>query len=405
MNWRNHLALLAALALGALTGVMANSLTLQMADIVAQLFVHFLQLISLPIIFFAIVSTLANMDSHRQLQLIGRKVFLYTLTTTLVAASIGLLLLVISGLTTPVGVDMAGAPEAHAVPGRYLDFFLKIIPPNALGAFTEGNVLGIAFMGFALGMGILHLPTPQKAPLQGFFRGFFGALLNVATWLIGVLPIGVWAFTTLLVDSWMQTEQHDFLLWYAIVVIAANLLQGFLVLPLFLRANGIAPWKAFGQLIPALATAFFTKSSNATMPLTLRLIKEKVGVKEEVANTSIPLCSVINMNGCAAFILITVIFVATQHGLVFDPIELVLWIGIATLAAVGNAGVPMGCYFLTSAFLLSLDVPLTMLGLILPMYAFFDMLETAINVWSDCCVTMIVDKQLRTDARLTSQEA
>jgi len=101
------------------------------------------------------------------------------------------------------------------------------------------------------------------------------------------------------------------------------------------------------------------------------------------------------MNGCAAFILTTVLFVATQNGMDFSTTELLAWVLIATIAAIGNAGVPMGCYFLTSALLVSLDVPLALLGLILPFYAFIDMLETALNVWSDACVTAIVDKDLK----------
>ena len=99
------------------------------------------------------------------------------------------------------------------------------------------------------------------------------------------------------------------------------------------------------------------------------------------------------MNGCAAFILITVLFVATSAGLFFSLLQMLPWILISTFAAIGNAGVPMGCFFLSSALLLGMGVPLDLLGLILPLYTFFDMLETALNVWSDSCVTAIVDKE------------
>jgi Na+/H+-dicarboxylate symporter len=104
------------------------------------------------------------------------------------------------------------------------------------------------------------------------------------------------------------------------------------------------------------------------------------------------------MNGCAAFILTTVLFVSMSNGMVFSPAEMVGWIFIATIAAVGNAGVPMGCYFLSSAFLAAMNVPLNILGVILPFYTIIDMVETAINVWSDSCVATIVDKDFKNEA-------
>ena len=115
-----------------------------------------------------------------------------------------------------------------------------------------------------------------------------------------------------------------------------------------------------------------------------------------MARFSLPLCITINMNACAAFILITVLFVSQSNGVVYSPLELVAWIFVATIAAIGNAGVPMGCYMLSSAFLAAMGIPLHLLVVILPFYAFIDMLESGINVWSDSCVTAMVDKDLQT---------
>lgn len=101
------------------------------------------------------------------------------------------------------------------------------------------------------------------------------------------------------------------------------------------------------------------------------------------------------MNGCAAFILITTLFVSASNGANFSIIQTLPWILISTLAAIGNAGVPMGCYFLTSALLVGMNMPLHVLGMILPLYTFFDMVETCLNVWSDSCITAIVDKEIQ----------
>lgn len=100
------------------------------------------------------------------------------------------------------------------------------------------------------------------------------------------------------------------------------------------------------------------------------------------------------MNGCAAFILITVVYLMQNNGTPVTPLLLLSWIFIATAAAVGNAGVPMGCFFLSASLLASMGVPLELLGVILPVYAVIDMVETALNVWSDSCVAAAVNKDL-----------
>ncbi len=141
--------------------------------------------------------------------------------------------------------------------------------------------------------------------------------------------------------------------------------------------------------------AFLSKSSNTTLPVTMSCATQKAGISQRVASFVLPLCTTINMNGCAAFMLITILFVATSHGIQFSLFDMIVWIFIVTAAAIGNAGIPMGCYFLTSAFLVSMDVPLYLLGAILPLYAFFDMVETALNVWSDFVVAAVIDKELK----------
>ena len=104
------------------------------------------------------------------------------------------------------------------------------------------------------------------------------------------------------------------------------------------------------------------------------------------------------MNACAGFILITVLFVAKSYGMTFSVYQMIMWIFLATIAAIGNAGVPMGCYFLTSAFLTSMNVPLYLMGLILPIYTIIDMLESALNVWSNSCICQVVDKEIKETA-------
>ncbi|MBQ5585918.1 MAG: cation:dicarboxylase symporter family transporter, partial [Selenomonadaceae bacterium] len=118
-------------------------------------------------------------------------------------------------------------------------------------------------------------------------------------------------------------------------------------------------------------------------------------VSTKVSRFVLPICTTINMNGCAAFILVTSLFVMQNAGIELTMGTMITWLFVAVLAAVGNAGVPMGCYFLTLSLMSSLGVPLGIMGIILPIYTIIDMIETAENVWSDSAVCAMTDHDLR----------
>jgi len=135
--------------------------------------------------------------------------------------------------------------------------------------------------------------------------------------------------------------------------------------------------------------------SGATLPVTLQCAKERLGISEKTAGFSLPFCTAVNMNACAGFITITVLFVAMSNGMTFSVFELLAWVLVATIAAIVNAGVPMGCYFLSLALLTTMNVPLNLMFVLLPFYAMIDMVDTAINVCSDAFVTAAVDTDLQ----------
>ncbi len=101
------------------------------------------------------------------------------------------------------------------------------------------------------------------------------------------------------------------------------------------------------------------------------------------------------MNGCAAFILVTSLFVMQQGGIPLTWTTMLSWLLISVVSAIGNAGVPMGCYFLTLSLMSGIHAPIAVLGIILPIYTIIDMVETAVNVWSDSCVCAMTDHDLR----------
>ena len=145
----------------------------------------------------------------------------------------------------------------------------------------------------------------------------------------------------------------------------------------------------------AILMALFTKSSAATLPVTMKCSEEKASCDWNVSRFVLPLCTTVNMNGCAAFILATSLFVMQQGGVELTFGTIAVWVVIAVISAVGNAGVPMGCFFLTLSLMAGNNMPVGVLGIILPIYTVIDMIETAENVWSDSCVCAMTDRDMK----------
>ena len=171
-------------------------------------------------------------------------------------------------------------------------------------------------------------------------------------------------------------------------------MQFLVILPLFLLFRGLNPLQVFKSMLPAVLMAFFTKSSTATLPVTIASAENNLNSKKEVSRFVLPICCTINMNGCAAFILVTSLFVLQNGGTPLTFSTIALWVLISVISAIGNAGVPMGCYFLTLSLMAGVNAPVGILGIILPIYTIIDMIETGVNVWSDSCVCAIVNKSM-----------
>lgn len=382
-----------AILMGVASGFSSPDWLLRVAGGISEIFINLLKLVSLPIIFLSIVATATGMGSIAEIKDLGGRVIKYTLLTTVIAATVALLLFILidpvrTSLTVEdslkIGTDGSG----------YFNYLLAAIPSNMVRPFSENNVIGVLFLSVLLSLSIICLPEKNRVPLHSFFSSLLAAIMKITSWIIVLMPVAIFSFIILFMHDLKEGLEAKNIAYFLLVVVSANLVQAFIVLPVLLMFKGISPNRLASGMFEALSVAFFTKSSSATVPTAVKCAEERAGISPKVARFSLPLCTSINMNGCAAFILTTVLFVSMSNGMQFSLIEQIGWIFIATLAALGNAGVPMGCYFLSSAFLAAMGVPLNILGVILPFYTLIDMLETAINVWSDSCVTAIVDKEV-----------
>ena len=256
-------------------------------------------------------------------------------------------------------------------------------------------MLSLLLLAFAVGIGLSKLADSEnKSVIVKGLLGLQELLFLLIRWLIWTLPLGIVAFAAQLSAQVSAGVVADSIGKYVLVVLGGNVIQFFIVLPLFLLSRGLNPIHVLGRMMPAVLMALFTKSSAATLPVTMETAEQRLGVRKETARFVLPVCTTINMNGCAAFILVTSLFVMQNGGTPLTLSAILLWILISVISAVGNAGVPMGCFFLTLSLMSGIGAPVAVLGIILPIYTVIDMVETAENVWSDSCVAAMVDHDL-----------
>ena len=398
-HMRTMAAWFAAMALGGALGWLQIPQISQFFNFVATVFTRLFQFVAVPVIALAVITTLSSLGARRETGRIFAHAVFYTLTTTFCAAAVALALYV---WVAPENVTAAGA----AVPGKiaglsYYDHFLSVIPNNILQPFVSGNVLSVLFIAAAVGLALAFMPASRnRDALLNVINGMQDLLFMLIRGLLRILPVGIMAFTGQLAADIETGIIVGALGQYAAVVVGGNLLQFFIVIPLFLLARGLSPVKVFRGMFPALAVALFSKSSAGTLPVTLASAEENLLLDRRVTRFVLPICTTINMNGCAAFILVTSLFLMQNAGIVITGGTMFVWLFVAVLAAVGNAGVPMGCYFLTVSLMSSMNVPVDLMGVILPIYAVIDMIETCVNVWSDSSVAAMTDR----DVRLTLPE-
>ena len=389
---------IAALVVGAILGLLGIAWLDEVMNFVATVYTRLFQLLAVPTIVLAVITTFATFGSNGSGKIFGHTLT-YTLLTTFAAAAVGAALYVIvaPGLLPLEALSGATVPEASASgTASYADHLLSVIPNNIVRPFLEGNVLSLLLLAFAVGIGLSKLPDSEnKAVVVKGLLGLQDLLFLLIRWLIWTLPLGIVAFSAQLSAQVSAGVVADSIGKYVLVVLGGNVIQFFVVLPLFLLAKGLNPVHVLGKMMPAVLMALFTKSSAATLPVTMETAEKRLGIKKNVARFVLPICTTINMNGCAAFILVTSLFVMQQDGTELSLGTILLWLLISVVSAVGNAGVPMGCFFLTLSLMSGIGAPVAVLGIILPIYTIIDMVETAENVWSDSCVSAMVDRDFQ----------
>lgn len=386
---------LGALLIGALLGLVHVKGVDAVCGFIATVYTRLFQFLAVPTVALAITTTLISFGRQRSTREIFTHTITYTLLTTLAASLVGLgLYLWISPGNLPAEM-ISSVGESASGEVSFYDHIISVIPNNIVQPFLSGNVLSILLIAVAVGLALAYMgESERKDVLVKGIEGLQELFYTLIKALIWTLPLGIAAFAEQLASQLSGGIILGSLGKYTAVILIGNALQFFLVLPLFLIARGINPLRVLKAMSPAVMMALFTKSSAATLPVTLQSAENRLGVNPKVSRFVLPICTTINMNGCAAFILVSSLFVMQNGGIHLSIWAMLLWVLISVIAAVGNAGVPMGCFFLTVSLMTGIGAPVAVMGLILPIYTIIDMVETAENVWSDSCVCSMVDKDL-----------
>ena len=370
MKFKQVIIWTCALVVGGILGSLGVGWVNGFMDFVASAYTRLFQFVAVPTVALAILTAMASLGEGKSMGKVFARTLTFTVLTSFVAALVGL--------------------------GLFLLIDPGTISPDALAAVSkDAGAMSQLARTPATVYGHIH-----KA-LCGLQEVFFGMIKG----LIWALPAGIVAFAAQLAAQMSAGVVVGSIGKYVLVVLGGNAIQFFVILPLLCYLRGVNGYKVMRQMSPALLMALFTKSSAATLPVTVATAEANMKAKPWIARFILPLCCTINMNGCAAFILVTSLFVmknSPECGIVLTLPVMLVWCLIATLCAIGNAGVPMGCYFLTLSLMAGVNGNLMILGVILPIYTIIDMIETAENVWSDCCICAIVDKDLGNEKKLSS---
>ena len=385
------------------------------------IFVNSLKLIAVPLVFASLVKGVASLSDISRLSRIGGKSITLFLATTVIAGTIGLLL--VNTVNPGIGFDTKDTNEltpssqeglnskitaAEGVKeAGPLQFLVDIIPTNILeSASNNSNMLQVIFFAILFGIAIVMLPKEKTVYVKGFFDGINDIILQIVDFIMLVAPYAVFALLgALVVDFGASATLFIALGKYSLTVIVGMLLMVFLVYPLIIKIfTKVKYVNFFKGIFPAQMLAFSTSSSAATLPVTIQRCEDNLGISKEVSSFVLPLGATINMDGTALYQAVAAVFIAQAFGIDLDLGQQLTIVLTATLASIGAAAVP-GAGMVTLVIVLeAVNVPAAGLALIFGVDRILDMMRTVVNVTGDSAVAVVVASTEGELSEVTQQE-
>jgi proton glutamate symport protein len=373
------------------------------------IFINSLKLIAIPLIFGSLIKGVSDLKDFSKLSKIGFRAFALYITTTLIAISIGLLLVNIIHPGTSISEstrnqlvkDYTVNTETLSQSAKVqqdsgpLKMFEDIVPSNIFAAASDNrNMLQVIFFSILFGIGLILVSEDKAKPVKSFFSGFNEVILRLVDILMLAAPVGVFALIATLIVESPTLDLFIALFWYALsIILGISLLLVLYVLFASIISKR-KPSVFIKGMAPAQLVAFSTSSSAATLPVTMERVTEHLGVDEEVSSFVLPIGATVNMDGTSLYQAVAAVFIAQAFGM---HLSLEIQLGIiltATLASIGAAAVPGAGMITLIIVLAQAGIPEAGLALIFAVDRPLDMLRTVANVTGDAFCALVVAKSI-----------
>ncbi|MCH2038567.1 MAG: dicarboxylate/amino acid:cation symporter [Rickettsiales bacterium] len=378
----------------------------------SNFFVRLIKMLIVPLVFFSIAAAVSNLHGNQSIGKISSKVFVLYLVSTAFAISLSLSIsglffnnipeenktaikTMISEMSTDEDnkkyQDLLKHSETKVDSFSLNGLIVQIVPSNPFQAFVEGNILQVIIFAIMIGIAI-QMMKKKAGEIASLLQMISELMAQLVTIVMYVAPFGIFG-----IIAWLTATQTSDLLSMLFKLIAAAYLIS-LTHSLFVYGSMIKlltrlnPVHFFVKLLPVQAMAFSTSSSSATLPLTMQVAENQLGVSKPVSSFSLPLGTTINMDGTAIYLGVVVVFLAEILGHDLTSTEYMTIILTSTLASIGTAGVPGAGMIMLSLVLVSINFPLEGVAIVLGIDRILDMMRTAVNVTGDAAVALITDK-------------
>ena len=374
------------------------------------IFIKLLKLIAIPLILASLIKGISDIKDLSKLSKMGSRTIGIYLITTIVAVTVGLVVVNIfkpgNQISSDTRVELINAYSSDANEKKEiaveqsqkgpLQPLIDLVPENIFYATTENkNMLQIIFFSILFGLGLTLIPEKDSIPVKKFIDSFNSVILKLIDLIMKTAPLGVFALLASLVVEAPSWNLFKALAFYSITLVCGLI---FLII-LYVFFTYIYVKKKPNEFIkgisPAQLLAFSTSSSAATLPVTIDCVEKRLGVKKEVSSFVLPIGATVNMDGTSLYQAVAAVFIAQAFGIDLTFYAQLGIILTATLASIGTAAVPSAGIVMLVIVLSQAGIPEAGLALIFAVDRPLDMCRTVVNVTGDAMVSMIVDKLIK----------
>jgi len=374
------------------------------------IFINSLKLIAIPLIIASLIKGVSDLNDIRQLSKLGTRTIGLYLMTTIVAVSLGLLLVnavkpgnfIDQSTRLEMMQSFAGEADNRIATAEQtketgpLQALIDVIPDNIVAAASSNaNMLQIIFFVVFFGIGMILIEPQKSQPVKAFFDGLNEVILKMIDLIMLFAPFGVFALLATLMVEAPSSDVFLALGVYALTVVLGLIILMFLFYPMLVKVFAGMNYKTFfNGISPAQLLAFSTSSSAATLPVTMERVEEHLGVEKDVVAFVCPVGATINMDGTSLYQGVAAVFIAQVFGNDLSFADQLIIVLTATLASIGTAAVPGAGILMLVIVLESIGVNPAGIALIFAVDRPLDMIRTAVNVTSDATVAILVGKSL-----------